>query len=311
MGFPTRQTHELVTAVLALRPFQVKGSGEFDTLLARALERAQELADLDIPRDYLVKSADGLPMGVVLVIPRGDRFLAVRNPRRGGHAEFPGGGVETDLLSDAVKEGLEEVGLVIQDPIPFFVWEGSDRYESTFVLAEVDEDALPVQGDAGPVEWVTEEELARNPHFGESNVEAMAVYYFNPMAACQVVQTLGYYDGLAMTEVLEGESGMYLTHANDSSEGNETPWDSFLVVRILPETLDRMGKGEVTYREVLEHPAGDEAYEVIVTYKDGQRSMTSRRVNPRRAKNLPDGDALFLRDEWHEPERRVRNVKTI
>lgn len=141
----------------------------------RATEMAQRIVAANPSRDYLRKNADGLKMGVAVLVRRGTRLLATANTRRGGFWEFPGGGVEAHetVQEAAAREAEEEAKVVLTDMRVLCTWNDAATYECTFVLAKIDPSTEPSEGDAGPVDWRSREDLETNPHFGPSVTEAL------------------------------------------------------------------------------------------------------------------------------------------
>lgn len=126
----------------------------------------------NFPRDYLSKTPEGRLLGVVTIVPKGDgsdTYASVLETKLGGLPKLPGGGVEDgeSILEAASRETLEEVSLEIVDAIDFHTCFYSD-YEVHFILATPSNIETFGEGDAGPVAWATEAELASHPVFGDS-----------------------------------------------------------------------------------------------------------------------------------------------
>lgn len=152
--------------------------------LKAAMTIAQRISDADYPRDYLQMNDAGLKMGVAVIINKGDKYLAVHNPKRGGFPEFPGGGVERGetVLAAARREAWEEARVTLVSPRILCVWNDKATYECSFVMARIPPTETPSMGDAGPVGWVTREELEANPHFGPSVTVALNQMLHSPSA---------------------------------------------------------------------------------------------------------------------------------
>jgi 8-oxo-dGTP pyrophosphatase MutT (NUDIX family) len=246
-----KSTHELATLVLS-----VKLGDEGSALrLKEAQDLAQEILRANFPRDYLEKNEKGLLLGVAVVIQRGGKYLAVKNPKRGGLPEFPGGGVEKGetIFEAAAREAKEETSVDLVGLRTLGTWTSPD-YEVTFVGADLSWDSIPQEGDAGPVEWVEEKDLLGHPLFGSSveialkGLKQEVVQVPNPLEGFLPVQTLRFFD-MPLLEVFAQGEDLYLGWWWDQG-----PLDSisqWMVVPITPEILVSLGTGEKTLNEIL------------------------------------------------------------
>ncbi|MFS0893357.1 NUDIX hydrolase [Microbacterium sp. 179-I 3D3 NHS] len=121
---------------------------------------------------------DDLPVAGTVVLlraaERGVEVLLIRRPTRGSFADawvFPGGTVESvdrrpgasesdDARRAGIRETFEEVGLVVDDPVPLSRWhppvQAPVRIPTWFFLAAApDEAAVPSPGEVAEFAWVT------------------------------------------------------------------------------------------------------------------------------------------------------------
>lgn len=111
-------------------------------------------------------------LAVCVCAIKGDKVLAVA--RRGTKSEWglPGGKVEPneDLKDALVREVQEEVNITLdKDKLtPIFTRIDHPFNVTTFLYSDIIDDK-PEQGDAGPVGWVSWDQLISGP-FGEYNL---------------------------------------------------------------------------------------------------------------------------------------------
>ncbi len=118
---------------------------------------------------------DPIP-AVSAIVRRGERFLLVRRgrPPIEGMYAFPGGRAEAQesLEEAALRELFEETGLAGRVPVAYDRFrlpeggadEGSERFELTAFLVDVDPAAVATAGDdAASVGWYTADEAANMP----------------------------------------------------------------------------------------------------------------------------------------------------
>lgn len=116
--------------------------------------------------------------GVVAVVLREDRFLAIRRSAQvvaPGKLCFPGGGIEGDETEEQtlVREFREELGVAIR-PLRR-LWRSTTRWhvELAWWRGELDPlvELLPNPAEVASIHWFTREEMTRQSELLESNRE--------------------------------------------------------------------------------------------------------------------------------------------
>lgn len=134
---------------------------------------------------------DGKPAlirSVCVVIPRDSKYACIRQVKRGGRVEFPGGKVNPGekIRAAAKREVLEEVGVHVKNLKPLYTVVqniGGKSFLCTIFVGTIPDHQELVSSPEGEAFWGTKEEALSGP-FGDMNQCALSMIELGVIPGC-------------------------------------------------------------------------------------------------------------------------------